>query len=783
MTTTRPHRLATLLLALLGLVIGVFGLALAAGGAWLAWLGGSAYFVAMGAAMLVAGWLIARGRPAGATLYGLAFVVSGIWAWSDVGFDFWPLVSRLVALAVIACAVAAFTPLLQARAGRRPQRGQYVVASLLALALVATGVRAFQPVPMVAADTVAVAHLPTQAGVQTDWPAWGNTVGGTRFAALTQIDRSNVGQLQRAWTIHTGDVAASNGFGEEDQNTPLQIGGTLFICTPNNIVLAVDGDTGARRWRFDPHTHVPQWQRCRGLGYHQGVAGPDGRCAQRLLLETDDARLIALDPRDGRPCAGFGANGVVDLRVGMGVIKPGYYTLTAAPLVAGDAVVIGGRVADNIEEGEPAGVVRAFDATTGVLRWAWDPGNPAITRLPPPGQTYTRGTPNVWAGMAYDPRLGLIYAPTGNATPDFFGGLRRPGDDAFNTSVVALDVATGRPRWRFQAVHHDLWDFDLPAQPALYDLPDGHGGRVPALIQVGKNGQIFVLNRATGTPIVPVTERPVPVGSIPGERYSPTQPVSAMPSIGTATLTESDMWGATPIDQLLCRIQFKQMRSQGAYTPPGVDTALQMPGSLGGMNWGSVSIDMVHDYLIVNDMRLGLWNRLTPRDKLKHQVTGGTEMGLSAMTGTPYVSNRNRFVSLLGIPCQKPPFGTMTAIDLRTHKIAWQVPMGSVQDTGPLGIKMHLGIPIGMPTLGGSLATQGNLVFFAGTQDYYLRALDVATGRLLWKGRLPVGSQGSPMTYVSPRTGRQYVVVTAGGARQSPDRGDYVVAYALPPRA
>jgi len=777
----RPKILANGVMITLGIVLITIGLIFGSGGVYLAWLGGSWYFMVMGAAMLVSGILVAQRRRAGALLYGVAFVLTGIWAVWEVGFAFWPLVSRLFALAVLGCVVAMLAPLLD-RSGRGVwRRASLGIAAALALALVAATLRAFQPVPIIAATEVAAVHPATQAPPQVDWAAWGNTNGGTRFAGLTQIDATNVAKLQPAWTFRTGDIAVSNGFGAEDQTTPLQIGDTVYVCTPNDIVIALDADTGTQRWRYDPKASAPQWQRCRGLGYHDAGAAEGGKvCPRRLLLATIDARLIALDAATGQPCTDFGDGGTVDLKTDMGEVKPGYYTQTAAPLIAGDLVVVGGRVADNIETGEPGGVVRAYDVGSGELRWAWDPGNPATTRLPPPGETYTRGTPNVWTSMAYDPALGLIYAPTGNATPDFFGGHRTAEDDATNSSIFALDAATGRPRWHVQLVHKDLWDFDVPAQPALYDLPDGKGGTVPGLIAATKHGQIFLLNRETGAPIAPVTERPVPQGSVPGEQYAPTQPFSDMPSIGTETLTEADMWGATPLDQLLCRIQFKGMRHEGTFTPPGFDTALQMPGSLGGMNWGSTAIDMTRDYLIVNDMRLGLWNRLIARDQVETGKATGTEMGMSSMRGTPYVSVRNRFVSALNIPCQKPPFGTLTAIDLKARRIAWQVPLGTVEDTGPLGIKMHLPIPIGLPSLGGSLVTGSGLIFFAGTQDYYLRAFEAATGREVWKGRLPVGSQGAPMTYKSPKTGRQYIVITAGGARQSPDRGDYVVAYALP---
>ena len=427
-------------------------------------------------------------------------------------------------------------------------------------------------------------------------------------------------------------------------------------------------------------------------------------------------------------------------------------------------------------------MVRAYDVHSGELAWAFDPGNPDTTKRPPAGQTYTPGTPSVWSAMAYDEKLGLVYLPTGNATLDFFGGSRTAQDDKYSSSIVAVEVGTGKVRWHFQTTHYDLWDFDLPAQPLLYDIPNATGGTDPALVQVTKQGMIFMLNRETGVPLAKVEERPVPKGNLEGERYSSTQPFSVeLPSIGNQTLTEADMWGATPFDQMLCRISFKSMRHEGVYTPPGLDHALQFPGSLGGMNWGSVSVDPTTNYMFVNDMRLGLANYMIPR-ALMPKNSNGIEMGAVPQEGTPYGAMRQRFLSAAGIPCQKPPFGTMSAIDLKTKKMVWQVPVGTVQDTGPLGIRMHLPIPIGMPTLGASLATQSGLLFFAGTQDFYLRAYDSRTGNEVWKARLPVCSQSGPMTYVSPKTGKQYVLLTVGGARQSTDRSDMVMAFALPER-
>lgn len=809
----------TLLLGL-GALIALVGLALAIGGGYLIMLGGSWYYLPAGLALLVAGGLIAGRRPAGAWLYALVLVLSALWAVRDAGLEFWPLFSRLYLLTVLALLVALAYPSLVRSAGGQGGRGAYALAALLAGGAALAFANMFTATPVVKATTLpTVRPLPAGYGPQ-DWAYWsGGSARGERFAALEQINKGNVDKLKVAWTFRHGDFPQSTGAGAEDQITPLQVGDTLYTCSAYGKVFALDVDSGAQRWTFDPQGSVPSWQRCRGLAYYEDRAAPaapapapvesvaaaaarraagvqvstvpadapllhspaGSACRRRIFLPTIDARLIALNAETGTPCADFGANGTVDLKMDMGEVKPGYYQQTSTPLIAGNLVVVGGRVADNWSVGEPPGVVRAFDVHSGELVWAWDPGNPATTRRPPAGQTYTRGTPNVWSAMAYDEKLGLIYLPTGNATPDFFGGHRTALDDQYSSSLVAVDVNTGRPRWNFQMTHHDLWDFDLPAQPLLYDVPDGKGGSLPALIQVTKQGMIFMLDRATGAPIAAVEERPVPQGNVAGERYSPTQPYSVgMPQIGNATLKESDMWGATLLDQLLCRIEFAGMRHQGVYTPPGLDRSLQMPGSLGGMNWGSVSVDPRTDYLFVNDMRLGLANYMIPRDQMP-QKTSGIEMGVVPQEGTPFGAMRQRFLSVAGIPCQKPPFGTLTAIDLKTRRIAWQVPVGTVQDTGPLGIKMRMPIPIGMPTLGPSLATQSGLLFFAGAQgDYYLRAFDSATGEEIWKARLPVGSQGGPMTYVSPKTGKQYVVITAGGARQSPDRGDYVIAYALP---
>ena len=380
--------------------------------------------------------------------------------------------------------------------------------------------------------------------------------------------------------------------------------------------------------------------------------------------------------------------------------------------------------------------------------------------------------------MSYDPASNTVFMPVGSASVDLYGVTRSALDHTYGASMLALDATTGREKWHFQTVHNDLWDFDLPMQPSFVDFPVDAARKVPALVFGTKAGQVYVLDRATGKPLTRVKEVPVKPANIPGEPYSLTQPRSlGMPQIGVGPLTEADMWGATPFDQLLCRIAFKGMRYEGLYTAPGTDKSLSFPGSLGGMNWGGISTDPTSGTIFVNDMRLGLWVQMFPQTAAQKGQSGSageavnTGMGSVPLKGTPYSVVKDRFLSALGIPCQAPPYGTLTAIDLKSRAIKWQVPVGTVRDTGPMGIRMGLPIPIGMPTLGGTLATQGGLVFIAGTQDFYLRAFNAATGAEVWKARLPVGSQGGPMSYKSPKSGKQYVVVTAGGARQSPDRG------------
>lgn len=551
---------------------------LAVGGVQLAMLGGSWYYLIAGVALAASGVFYLLRKAAGAWIYALVFVGTVIWALWEVGLSFWPLVPRLAPVLVLALVAALLLPALRGGQGRGLSRG---LSAALALVLVAGGVGVFVPHGVISGGVRSVLGGDAS-GAPSLWRFYGRTPKGTRFAPETQINRDNVDNLEVAWTFRTGDPA--NPF-SENQNTPIQINDTLYLCTPMNKVFALDADTGKEKWSYDPHpADTKTWNRCRGVGYFEPAAvtapllktaaftpaapaTPAAACGRRIVVTTIDARLLELDADTGKLCADFGKNGVVDLKIGMGEIKPAYYFPTSQPTVVQNMVIVGGWVFDGRSVDEPSGVVRAFNATTGELVWSWDLGNPAITKLPPEGGTYTRATPNVWSTPSFDEKLGLVYLPTGNQQPDFWGPQRSPAADEFSSSVVAVELATGRVRWKFQTTHHDIWDYDVPAQPALYDVPDGKGGVVPALVQVTKRGQIFMLDRRTGVPIANVEERPVPQDHQQGERVSPTQPYSVgMPSIGTDALTEKAMWGATFFDQLACRIAFRKLRYEGEFT-------------------------------------------------------------------------------------------------------------------------------------------------------------------------------------------------------------------------
>lgn len=799
------------ILAIFGIVLALIGLVLLVRGATLVMLGGSWYYVAAGVLLAASGLLLARRKVAGAWLFAAVFAGTVAWSLWEVGFAFWPLVPRLAPVLVLALILALLLPALTFG---RVRRSAHVLAAVLLVALVAGGAAMFKPQGVVQ-NQFAAAAVGGQGDKPGNWQFYGNAPSGTRFADAKEIDKENVADLEVAWTFRTGEVA---GKGAEFQNTPTQIGDTVYVCTPLSKVFALDAETGEQRWTFDPQTQGTQfWNRCRGVGYYEPSAvahpvrtgdaaqqqtdgahihgdgaaqlsiprpeDPAGVCTQRIVLTTVDARLIQVDAKTGKPCESFGDKGSVDLKAGMGDVKPHFYYPTSTPTVVRNLIVIGGWVWDGKEVGEPSGVIRAFNADTGELAWAWDLGNPDVTGLPP-AEGYTRGTPNMWSTPAFDDELGLIYLPLGNGTPDFWGGHRSEAMNEYASSIVALDIATGRERWKFQTVHADTWDYDVGTQPALYDIPDGKGGATPVVIQATKTGQVFVLDRRDGTPVAQVEERPVPQRHAEGDIVAPTQPFSVgMPSFGGDVLAEKDMWGATFFDQLECRIAFRKLNYEGPYTSimPN-ETTLIYPGYYGGMNWGGVAVDEQRGLLILNDIRMPQIAMHVPQGSATPEQIAAFSLdgAVHNQAGTPYSTIRGGFYSALGVPCHAPPWGTLSAVDLKTGKLVWQRPAGSIEDTLLKGVRVKAPIPVGMPTLGGPIATSSGLVFYAGTQDYYLRAFDAETGEELWKGRMPVGAQAAPISYISPETGRQFVVIAAGGARQSPDRGDYVIAYALP---
>ncbi len=756
---------------------------MAAGGSWLIGLGGSWYYLPAGILTLSAAFLVWRGQLLGLWLYLALLAGTLAWALIEVGFHFWLLLPRVglpLGFAILIVLVLRPAARVSGKAGSIGRATGLIatVAGILLLTLFR------DPVALRVASPAPASPVAIEAQNASEWRVYGRTLAGTRYVPARAINRDNVHQLEPAWTYRSGDIPAAypeahNAY--SFQATPLKVGNSLYFCSPRNIVIALEAATGREQWRHDPEIDATgvYMLACRGVSYHE-TNEPDALCPRRILVATLDARLIALDAATGERCEGFGEHGEVSLLEGMGEVKPGYYLVTSPPTVIGDVAVLGGFVLDNMSVDEPPGVVRAYDVATGALRWAWDAGRPAEQGPWQPGDAYSRGSPNAWSLFSADAALGLVYVPTGNATPDYFGGQRSEAQGRYASSVVALDVDTGMPRWSFQTVHHDLWDYDVASQPVLVDLPIA-GASVPALIQPTKQGEIFLLDRRTGEPIAAVAEQPVLAGTVPGERYAPTQPVSAgLAGLAPPPLTERDMWGATTVDQLWCRISFRRLRYEGRFTPPGLDRALLWPGNNGIMNWGSVSVDEVRQVMAVNSSYMPLLVQLLPRDQAPPGETISFDdrgVPISPQLGTPYaVSTERPFASPLGIPCNAPPWGRLSLIDLNSGELLWQRPLGTTEDVAPLGVPVP-----GAFSQGGSIITAGGLIFVAAAQDNHLRAFDTDTGRELWKARLPAGGQATPMSFVSEEDGREYVVIAAGGHQYLQTTiGDFVVAFSLP---
>jgi quinoprotein glucose dehydrogenase len=617
-----------------------------------------------------------------------------------------------------------------------------------------------------------------------EWSAYGRDAGGERFSPLDGIQRENVASLQVAWTFRTGDAyVPGEGRPTAFEATPLYVDGSLYLSTPLGRVFALDPVTGRQRWVFDGHSP-------RDMGYgdfaSRGVATWRRGAERRLFVATIDARLIALDARTGQPVRGFGEHGVVDLRQGLRIPPTGFadYEVTSPPAVVGNTIVVGSGIADGTSKPHPSGEVRGFDAITGKLRWTWDPvpqnRNAVGADSWQHNSAASAGGANAWSVIVADPARNLVFVPTSSPNHDYFGG-ERLGDNLFADSVVALRADTGRRVWHFQTVHHDLWDYDVASPPILFDWRKD-GKTIAAVGVASKTGHLFILNRETGVPLIPVEERAVPHSDVPGEVASPTQPFPAAPrALAPTTATADDAWGATDEDRAWCRDTIARLRSDGFFTPPSLQGTLVVPGNVGGMAWGGIAHDRVNDLLIMPVNNLAAEVRLIPRDRVQVERQAGRLSGdfeYQPQLGTPYGVVR-RF--LLGpaahLPCTPPPWGTLAAVRATTGEIAWQVPLGQFAGTD----KMPNMEKSGSIALGGPIVTAGGLVFTAGTLEAAIYAFDVRTGERLWKGALPTSARATPMTYLGP-DGRQYVVIAAGGHGTpiGPPIGDYLVAFALP---
>jgi len=615
------------------------------------------------------------------------------------------------------------------------------------------------------------------------WTHYGGDPGGQRYVPHDQITPANVTRLRQVWSYRTGDLnrrpdaMRSSAF----QATPIMVGDSLVLCSPFNELIALDPGSGAEQWRFDAGVatdYRPANQFvCRGVAaWIDATAEPDARCTTRIFMGTVDARLIALDARQGTPCPNFGSGGTVRIDRGMMLASPGEFQITSPPTTVGDIVVVGSAIGDNVRADAPRGTVRAFDARTGEPRWTFDPVARGAADFPDDwgaGSGDRTGHANVWAPMAVDEALGLVYLPTSSPSPDFYGG-ERPGDNRYANSVVALDGPTGTVVWHFQIVHHDVWDYDLPAQPSLVTLTRD-GKPVDALVQVTKQGFVFVFDRTTGVTLFPVEERPVPQGGVAGETLAATQPFPLRPPpLVPQSLTPADAWGLTPWDRGACRRQLENLRWEGLYTPPSTGGTLLVPFTGGGANWGGAAFDPGSATLYVNTSRAAHRITLIPAADYEAARTAAPTAEVSPQYGTPWAMRRDLLLSPLGLPCNPPPWGMLTAVNLNDGTLRWESVLGTIRDLAPVPVPIRWGTP----NFGGPIVTAGQLVFIGAAMDDYLRAFDAATGAELWKGRLPAGGQATPMSYVWQ--GRQYVVIAAGGhARAGTRLGDSVVAFAL----
>jgi quinoprotein glucose dehydrogenase len=616
------------------------------------------------------------------------------------------------------------------------------------------------------------------------WRAWGGDERGQRYAPLAQITPANVDRLKVAWTFHTGALAKGWESGDKltFEATPLFVDGTLYVSTATGQVFALDAATGKPRWRYDAQLDAQRGYSelsSRGVSYWRDTQAAAGSpCATRIFAGTLDARLIALDAANGKPCADFGQHGQLDLAQHLRDSSRGDYEFTSPPAIAGDTVIIGSSIGDNGSAANALGVVRAFDARSGTPRWHFDPIEHTAAAGDPDAKPYPRwdGAANAWGVFSVDSARHRVFIPTGSASPDLYGG-ERPGDNRWANSLVVLDTDTGKLVWARQLVHHDLWDYDAAAQPMLVDL-QRHGAAVPAVIELTKTGQVFVFRRDDGMPLFDVIERPVPQDAVAGEKPAPTQPFSALPAlIRQGPVTAKDAWGLTFWSRNSCRKLIASLHSEGIYTPPSLQGTIEMPSYAGGVNWGSGAWDPSSQTLVTNVNDLPMQVQLLPRAEYMRQLMTGREKAweYTAMRGTPYGMRRRALMSPLGAPCVAPPWGRLVAIDLAHGRIAWSQPLGTSRHSAPWPLWfLH-----GLPGMGGPLLTGSGLVFIGAASDGFLRAFDRVNGHELWRAALPAPGMATPMTYAVGD--RQYVVIAAGGhGKLGTAAGDALVAFKLP---
>ena len=811
-------------IVLVATVLVVFGLPLAAGGAYLISLGGSWYYLPAGLGLLATAYFLYRREMPAFWIYLATYVGTVIWALWESGFNGWAQVPRLVAPTVMLILVLSTLPILR-RTGSHIRTKMVAAAAAMVAMFGVVGIsnhgaqplqaqETTTPAPAAPSNTPAVTepalvaelapiaepvatYVERETGV--DWPAYGGTHKATRYSPLDQITLENVGDLEQIWEFRTGDLPENDDEPFGNQNTPVKVGDRLYLCSALNKITALDAATGAEFWTYDPETPIDAVgynASCRGLVYFEDPTVAEGDlCATRVVNLTHDARMIALDTQTGQLCDDFGNGGIVNLLEGIGDTAPGFYAPTSPPTLVRDVLVVGSQVSDGQTREAPSGVIRGYSAVTGELNWAWDMGRPGETGAPPEGEVYTPGTPNMWAIASGDDELGLVYMPMGNSAVDYWGGDRSEAENTYSTAIVALDVETGQVAWHYQTVHYDVWDYDLGGQGTLIDFPTPEGP-VPAILMPSKQAQFYILNRETGEPLVNIEERPAPQGGVEPENLSPTQPyVTDFPNLIKPVLTEADMWGTTPLDQLFCRIQFRQASYEGVYTPPTVDQPwIQFPGYNGGSDWGGVAIDPEKGIMIANYNNMPNYNQLVPREEVDAlgvlpitdpnydaSAGGGSHGSLSPQALSPFGIRVNAGwrVPFTGLLCSTPPYGGIAAIDLNTREVLWDRPFGSARKNGPFGIPSMLPIEIGTPNNGGGVITASGLFFISATTDDILRAIDVDTGEEVWSVELPAGGQATPMTYEAG--GRQIVVINAGGHNfMETTIGDYFIAYALP---